>query len=131
MKTQGFEYKVSVLVKFTTEEVSTLIHLAKLHYDSTCVEAGLNCGERHPKVGEARSNGFLVVLRLFPGPRAWTFSECDLTMKILEQRAQLGWGGRADDLHRLAIADKLNTQVRGVMSLIVEEHGRITKGGTE
>lgn len=44
MKQLGFEYKVSIDLEFSKEEVDHLIALAESHYDGECQAAAQQCG---------------------------------------------------------------------------------------
>jgi hypothetical protein len=126
MKFNEFAYRVEATVTFTREERRALIVLAKLHYDQTCVAAGLKIDEEHPKWGVGRVNGFLAQLDMFtdgdrwsPTKVTWPFGNFDITLKILEMRRFAPSGTER------AICERLWDQLQTVCDRINEEYKRL------
>lgn len=122
-----FEYKVLSRVRFTKAEYTLLITLAQGHYDSTCLAAGLGIGEQ-VRGHTGLRNGFIAQLKLFPttpqySDVTWSWSEFDLTMKVLEQRTYL-----KKPIER-ATADGLARIVSSVMNGMNVEYRQLLKRG--
>lgn len=132
MDFKSFNYHVEAEVTFTKEEYLTLIALAKLHYDATCIEAGLKRDEYHKKLGSlARGNGFLALLEIFPTTDEyttviWPTRNFDITMKILEQRSMIALGSPDEERQRQrAICDKVAADISKVWGSINREYKRL------
>ena len=132
MKLNRLHYIVEAGVTFTRVEAKALVDLAKMHYDCTCVSAGLKSGEVG-KFGRAMQNGFLAQLLMFKTTVIWPFRNFDITLKILEQRTLLYHG--IMDKAELAAAKKLleplNVKLNSICDALNAEYVRMDVHGKE
>jgi hypothetical protein len=128
MNFDRFHYVLEFQLTFEREEYLALIELAKMHYDGTCIEAGLAAGEEHRKIGTARFNGFLKQMEMFAtSPESttvvWPSRHVDLLFKILEQRSMFNWQEATKPQYE--VCERVRQRLEGAWQSYKQEHERL------
>ena len=124
MKQAGFIYHISVRLEVTRADIDFLCALAKLHYDAVCRMAEIPGPEAFLN---AARNGFWVA-ETDTITVEWSFRECDISRKILEQANFICDGGPFGDWRAAAIhAFELDKVLCAAQTSINEEGARLKR----
>lgn len=129
LKLNRLHYVVEAEVTFTRQEAEALVRLAKMHYDVTCVAAGVKIGEES-KFGPGLENGFLAQLLMFRLNPVWPFRNFDITLKILEQRSMLYASlSHRDEAAARKLFEPLNVKMHSICDVLNAEYARMDAHG--